>query len=350
MMLSKELTEYLRFLSKRDTKNLTQKTLKTTEELGELARKVLPYENAFATNHRIVTKANILEEVADTMLCILSIAHDIEASDEDIESMVSRKAAVWAEKQEAEIGLSFPIPFEIHITVSASAPGFDLENFKLACKDVGVKPIVIDLQNNSGAAVMQDVMTSSKHFGDNNTVMKEVERISNGLRHQCFSVVREKVESVPWHPAAPRRNNSTSEMPKDCYFESHFAVILENNGTDETSDLDAIAAEHNLHKSRNIFKTYENGTQIIMLTSRSYDGTYEDFLEKAEAVKAAFAAKSYEIEKVIIEFSVFDTRVSHDSVWLSRSVPAQASDGGHYKELVKTLTGVQRPVTVREDG
>lgn len=347
-MLSKELTEYLRFLSKRDTKNLTQKTLKTTEELGELARKVLPYENAFATNHRIVTKANILEEVADTMLCLLSIAHDIEASDEDIESMVSRKAAVWAEKQEAEIGLSFPIPFEIHITVSTSAPGFDLENFKLACKDVGVKPIVIDLQNNGGDAVMQDVMTSSKHFGDNNTVMKEVERISNGLKHQCFSVIREKVESVPWHPAAPRRSNTTSEMPKDCYFESHFAVIL-NEGQD-ASPLDVIATEYNLHKSRNIFKKYDNGVSIIMLTSRAYDGTYEDFLEKAEAVKAAFAEKKFDIEKVIIEFSVFDTRVSHDSAWLSRTLPAQTSDG-HYKELIKTLTGaVTRPVTVRENG
>jgi NTP pyrophosphatase (non-canonical NTP hydrolase) len=342
-MISQELISYIRFLSQRDTKTLIQKTLKTTEELGELAKKVLPFENAFATNHRIVTKANILEEVADTMLCLLSIASDISASDEDIEAMMFRKAAVWAEKQEAEIGLSFPIPFEIHITVSPT--GFDLDAFKAVCSEIGVKAIVIDLQDNAGGAVMQDVMTSSKHFGDNNTVMQEVERISNALKSKSFNVVREKVESVPWHPAAPRRANSNSTMPKDCYFECHFAVVL-NEGQNPT-DLDAIAESHGLHKSRNIFKKYDNGVSIIMLTSRMYEGTYEDFLERIETAKAAFSEKKYDIEKVIIEFSVFDTKVTHDAVWLSKTLPV-TGDNSHYRELVKSLreTSIKRPINI----
>jgi NTP pyrophosphatase (non-canonical NTP hydrolase) len=318
-MLSKELISYIRTLSKRDTKNLSQKTLKAVEELGELAKKVLPFENAFATNHRVVTKTQIVEEVADTMLCLLSIAHDVGASDEDIESMVSRKASVWAEKQDAEIGLTFPIPYEIHITVQIAEHNdlcqkLTIEGFKVDCLDIGVKPIVIDLQDGSGENVMQDVMTSSKHFGDNNTVIEEVERITNALKQRCYKVVRQKVETVPWHPAAPRDKNASAAMPKDCYFECHFAVVVQDIVDQK---LDRLAIANDLHKSRNIFKVYEDGTKIVMLTSRSYSGTYETFQKKIDAIKTVFAQYHYEIEKVIVEFSMYDTKVKHDDVWIS---------------------------------
>ena len=311
-MLSKELSDYIKLLSKRDTKTLTQKTLKTTEELGELAKKVLPYEGAFATNHRIVTKNNILEEVSDTLLCLLSIAYDIGTSDEELESMVTRKASVWAEKQEAEIGLAYPLPFEIHVTVRIQESNeicqkLQIENFKSSCLDIGVKSIVIELQNNEGESIMQDIMTSSKHFGDNTSAMAEVDRIVKKLQHHCFDVVRAKIETVPWHPAAPRRGKSNI-MPADCYFECHFAVFIDE--TKDNSALNQIASYNGMHKSRNIFKKNDNGTSTVMLTSRQYDGTYEDFQEKIELAKKTFADNGFDIEKVIVEFSVYTSYIS----------------------------------------
>jgi hypothetical protein len=49
-------------------------------------------------------------------------------------------------------------------------------------------------------------MTSSKHFGDNRSAYDESLRIVNELKDYGYKVVRSKIESVPWHPAAPRYN------------------------------------------------------------------------------------------------------------------------------------------------
>jgi len=307
-MLSKELLSYIKELSKRDTKNLTQKSLKTVEEIGELAKKVLPYEGAFATNHRIVNRLQIIEEIADSMLCLLSIGHDLDITNEELESIVLQKATIWQEKQEAELGLSYPLPYEIHISVQTT----DIADFKIFCEAINVKPIVIDLQNTAGQDVMREVMTSSKHFGDNTSVMKEVDRIRDALTIHGFKVVREKVETVPWHPAAPRRSNH-APMPKDCYFECHFAVIVDPNSNQD--DLTCVARSNRLHKSTNVFKKKTDGSCIVMFTLRHYTGTYEDFLNKVEQAKSDFLSKNFIVEKVITEFSIYDTKVSHDQKW-----------------------------------
>ena len=160
--------DYIKTLSKSDTKTLVQKTLKTVEEVGELAKVVLPYENAFATTHRFVNKSQILEEVADSILCLYSIAYNIDATDEDIEQMVTHKMMKWADLQAREGRIKYPIPFEIHVTVNMTGyttdKGFkqdqlDVEAFKDVCKEIGVKPILLDLHLQEGA-VIKDLMTS----------------------------------------------------------------------------------------------------------------------------------------------------------------------------------------------
>lgn len=50
---------------------------------------------------------------------------------------------------------------------------------------------------------LKDVMTSSKHFGDNRSAYEEANRIANKLTSFGYKVVRKKIETVPWHPAAP---------------------------------------------------------------------------------------------------------------------------------------------------
>jgi len=90
------------------------------------------------------------------------------------------------------------------------------------CESIGVKPIVLDLDINEG--VMKDVMTSSKHFGNNKTAYDECKRISNALREYGYIVVREKIETVPWYPASPKE--TSDKMPEDCYFESHIGCVI----------------------------------------------------------------------------------------------------------------------------
>lgn len=171
----KDILEVIRQLSISDEKTLSQKTLKLFEEGGELAKVVLPHENAFATTHRFVTTTKILEEAVDTLLCSLSIVYELGFTDEDIREMMVQKALKWEGLQQASRKGRFPLPFELHVTVrlrgdQEEAP--QLDNFKQVCSALGVKPIILDLNSKS-----KDVMTSSVIMTDTVGAYNEVTRI-----------------------------------------------------------------------------------------------------------------------------------------------------------------------------
>ena len=309
--MNSKLLDYIKILSKRDKKTLSQKTLKTYEELGELSKAILPYDNAPGTNHRLISRNKILEEVSDSLLCLLSVAYDLDFSDEEISDMMWSKSAKWSSIQERELNLQYPLPYEIHVTVKN--PNISL--FKDICHKIGVKPIVLDLQNKQGDVVDGDVMTSSKISTDNKGALAECERIVNELSVNGFSVVRQKIETVPWHPAAPRLidYNVIGSMPKDCYFECHFNVITTNDKLDHLTNL---CEDMGCHRSRNILKKHDDNLVTIMVTKRDYNTTYEKFKKDIDIIESYFERHSYNIEKTIIEFSVYDTKIDHDASWL----------------------------------
>lgn len=316
-MLNKELLDYIKHLTKNDKKTLSQKALKATEEIGELAKVVLPYDNAFATTHRFVNRSKIIEEVCDTLLCILSIAYELDATDEEIEQMVNHKTKVWADLQAREGKVKYPIPYEMHITVEFDEDwkGSEknvLTNFKLNCHKIGVKPILLDLHLKDGA-VFKDLMTSSTFMGDNRGAFQEMKRISNRLTAFGWKVVREKIETIPWHPAAPSKKHQQPVMPPNCYFECHFNVITPVSRMDE---LDKLAKKLNFHKSRNIWKKITNDVVTTMVTHRRYSSPYEDVRHDIDNFKKMFEESGFEIEKEIVEFSIYDTKVSHDAEWI----------------------------------
>lgn len=306
-----DLLDFVRVLSARDSKSLTGKALKTAEEVGELAKVALPYDSAAGTRHRFVQKEKILEECVDTTLCALSIVFSLGYTLSDFIEMMERKAVKWSGLQEDEAGAEFPLPYEIHITVHNP----DLDAFRAACADLGVKPIVLDLQDKSGGSVVGDVMTSSKAFGDNATAYEEVRRIADGLKARGFAVVREKVETVPWHPAAPRWRDgrAASIMPQNCYFECHFGVMTTRERMD---DLTVIAKGLDCHRSRNVFKAHEDGTVTVMMTRRVYEGTYESFKDEVARIEAMMGRMGFPLDRVVVEFSIYDTKVGHDAAWL----------------------------------
>lgn len=218
------IKDFIKSLSISDKKTLSQKGLKLVEEVGELARVILPYDSAHGTNHRFIDREAILEEVVDVYLTNISIAHSLGFTDEEFNDMLVKKSEKWSQLQASEEKANFPLPFEIHVTVDASEmrdpimfdeKRFDLDLFKKACVEIGVKPIVIDLEINDGSEI-QDVMTSSKHFGDNRSAYEESERISDKLKDWGFRVIRNKIETIPWHPAAPVTSTG-KEIPNGCY-------------------------------------------------------------------------------------------------------------------------------------
>lgn len=308
--MKEDTLKYIQRLTKNDTKTLSQKALKLTEETGEVAREILPYENAHGTTHRFGTKERILEELADTYLCDISIVFDLGFTYDDFEEMVEQKVTKWAELQTRHDGANFPVPFEIHISVKNA----NQENFRQVCRALNVKPIVLALQVDEDE--LEDVMTSSKHFGDNQSAYEEMKRISEGLSRSDFDVVREKIETVPWHPGAPSDKHSVPIMPDDCYFETHISVYIPNEiSRDKITELGEVAKGYNAHLSRNAFKKVENGfTQMVTL--RWYSGTYEKFQEQAADLRESLRRTGFDIGNVVTEFSIYDTRITHDAEWI----------------------------------
>jgi hypothetical protein len=311
--MDKHILEYVKKLTKNDKKTLVEKVLKTGEEFGELAKVTLPYANVPTTQHRSIGKDQVIEEGVDLLLCALSVLYDVGATDEQISTVMYSKANKWEELQLTEESSQYPLPFEIHITVERPD---NIDEFVRFCKEVvEVKPIVLDLQN-GGTSVMMDVMTSSKCVGTNSTAIEEATTISDWLTSEGFNVVRTKIESVPWHPSAPRDFHKEFNMHDSCYFESHIGV---NVYPGDLYQLRPLAENRNCHMSNNFFKKHEDGTFTQMLTYRSSDKTYEQFLAEVEDIKELLEDRGYTYEKVIIEFAIYDTKQSHDAKWLENN-------------------------------
>jgi NTP pyrophosphatase (non-canonical NTP hydrolase) len=308
-----EIFDYIAALSAKDKKTLTEKALKTAEEVGELAKAVLPFDNVPTTTHRFVTSERILEETADVILCALSVAYQLGYSHDDIGSMMMKKAQYWDELQTRERDVTYPLPYEIHVTVSPGEGGLNIEQYKADCAEIGVKPLLIDLHNQHGETVMLDAQTSSVHMGDNRSAFLEVSRIKDDLVERGYNVARQKIETVPWHPAAPSNSHSRQAMPPACYFEAHFNVVVSD---DRIEGLRAAAYDLDAHVSRNAFKKISDDTYVMMVTYRKYDGTYERFKGSCENIATQLRGIGFEVPKTITEFSIFDTRISHDAAWL----------------------------------
>ena len=69
--------------------------------------------------------------------------------------------------------------------------------------------------------------------------------------------------------------------------------------------------------SRNFFKKSENGKFINMLTYRSDKVGKPTFELEVETIKQLLSDNGFEFEKVEIEYSIYDTNVSHDTKWIN---------------------------------
>ena len=313
--MDQSLLDYIRTLSARDTKTLTQRALKLAEETGELAKVALPFENAPATLHRIATKHKVAEEAVDNILVSLSILHHLEMDDEQIASIMREKAVKWDTILTREGKLQDPdkIPFEVHVTVNC--PEDQIEEFKVVCSNLNVKPIVLDLPI-KGGGTMRDVMTSSHYFGTTSMAIFHANVLSDELDDYGFEVVRTKIETVPWHPHAPQK--SGDKIQEGCYFESHVGIIMNSDDKWHTADrLNTIATNCGAHMSRNVFKKYDNGEYIQMVTMRNF-GDRHQFEMTLDFLLNSLQSNGFKYEKVIQEYSIYDTNVRHDHAWIGK--------------------------------
>jgi hypothetical protein len=245
-------------------------------------------------------------------------------TDEEFNDMLVKKTEKWGSLQAKEEQATFPLPFEIHVTIEAKSFLESISEFKEDCKDIGVKPIVIDLEINDGS-IIKDVMTSSKFFGDNRTAYEESERIVKELRDRGYDVVRNKIESVPWHPAAPVISRGEA-IPNGCYFESHIGVTIypEQKEDLQTFIRSTLTNGHLIELSgtaklsQNFFKKSNDGSRFVnMLTYRSNMCGRPKFTLEVDGIKHLLKEEGFDFEKVEVEYAVYDTNVTHDAKWIT---------------------------------
>lgn len=307
--------KFVKQLTKLDKKTLTQKALKLAEECGEVAKSVLPFEQAHGTMHRFVHQDAIAENCSDVLLVALSMLYSLGYDDVDIAEIMQRKSLYWSSLQdnESEIDVN-ALPHEIHVTV---ANVNSLDSFKNICRQVGVKPIVLDLHTKAEGSII-DIMTSSVFVGSTVNAILEAEKIKTFLE-DFYEVVRCKIEVPPFHPAVPSEKN-TAQHVVDGYFETHMEVYVTKDPLTSTSyDLlvDLLADNPELHVSKNYFKNNEESS-TVMVTYRKYSGKIERFKNEVSAWRNYIEQNGFTLNgKTIIEYSIYDTKVTHDSQWIS---------------------------------
>ena len=200
--------------------------------------------------------------------------------------------------------------YESHLTIDAER--VDLSKFKQDCEEMGVKPLLIALQEHTKLA---HVMTSStREFDDDKKAFDWAKEQEEFLNANGFKVLRVKIETQPEHPLAPKTRKD--EMPDGSYFETHIQMTLVRP---EFMDiLEEFIRRNKVHLSRNAFKQQADGKMVYMLTYRSTDcyGKFYstkskfilDFLEHFEDVAVLRPAN--------VEFILFDSKQSHDDCWL----------------------------------
>lgn len=80
-------------LSAQETKDLTRRALKTSEEVGELAEAVLACDGP--DEYKGKTYDDVLKESADVVLCAFSVALEAGFSFNDIEGAMIAKLRKW---------------------------------------------------------------------------------------------------------------------------------------------------------------------------------------------------------------------------------------------------------------
>jgi len=201
--------------------------------------------------------------------------------------------------------------FEIHVTVRSTP-----EKFQEVCNKIGVKPIVVVLQDLKSDTEL-DMMTSSTVTDYDScltTAAAEAARVAYLLEQNEIPVLRVKIETVPWHPDAPTAFNKKKHTDQT-YFESHIQFAISSQ--DEHDVLASLCKTYKLHLSRNKFKEAKDGTYIQMTTFRSADMPIEDFKNHCDQVVHAAETFGLKLHKQpMVEFAIFDSNVAHDNKWV----------------------------------
>ena len=269
-------------------------------------------------------KEVVADKAVDILVNIAISLNKLGLDSGAIDNLIRAKLTNWSGSLHSD---DIKYPFEIHITaqIPQDAPLQQfIEKFVEACKEAKVKPIMLDLTNQSNVHVMNDATTSSKLFGTEKEAYDEVERICSVLEKHNFSVIRKKIETAIWHEKAQGK-----VLEPGNYFECHVGLLIPKEKVEEKmAQLTELCKKHSAHLSRNTMKNSENGNLVQMATIRTYESPNveqishrKNFENHIEAFAQELTQQGFQYEKLVYEFALYDTRNAHDKAWLDASKP-----------------------------
>jgi plasmid maintenance system killer protein len=189
--------------------------------------------------------------------------------------------------------------YELHVTVKTESVGQFVED----CKEIGVKPIVIEIQNKSEECEQQ-IMTSSKHSGEN--YKDTLNDVVSKLLNKGYQILRQKVEIMP-----------ENEKHKDfIYYESHFRLKLpKEKNVVSMFMLTDYCFLFNWHYSKNLFKSSAD-YDYQMITYRNSEISLKVFKSELESMKKCLNGLNIEFDKIEIEEAIYDSNQMIDASWL----------------------------------
>lgn len=233
--------------------------------------------------------------------------------------VVNMRAAPYLELGDHLRGRTNAGTFEAHVTVGTNEGGeTDLEAFRAACAELGVKCISIELPE--GATRMQP-MTGSFHRGELLEVQQEVVTIARALVKKGFTVVRTKIEAHGRLEWTPQTDEEAQRAPSTSYFEFHMKLALPSH-----VDIAPIARrfkEIGAHLSRNAHRPAVSASGAGASAIVEHFVTVRAHRVGRATAEARFAALCEEVERAgyavrnrIREYTVFDTNVQLDRGWI----------------------------------
>jgi hypothetical protein len=187
--------------------------------------------------------------------------------------------------------------YEIHITLQVS----NIETFIEHCKEIGVKPIIIETQNNN--VFEQQIMTSSKYSGSH--YLLKLDELVSFFEDKKYTILRKKVEIQP-----EKKKND-----EHIYYETHLRLKLPRNFNYEP--LIKLCAETNFHLSKNLFKKDKNYIWQ-MITYRDYESlSGGEFALKIYLMEKKLQTLDIFSDKVEIEECIYDSNEEVDKNWLN---------------------------------
>ncbi len=319
LIINKDITKRINELTKLKESTLTFRALKLSEETGEVAQAVLQYEEAPGCTYRTSNQEKIVEEVVDVMLVAMSILDQLgNVSQEQLDETFTDKLNKWQDKlfEKEEPSNATTFPHEIHITLRATTEEAR-DNFMSICKDIGCKAVLIELQRD-GIDIGEDVMTSDTVIASTEAAFQIMKDQSAHFTDHGFEVIREKIETVPWHPDAPKDFYDLEHSTG--YFESHIPVTVnENHRYHNRSILYEVCKEHDVHLSRNKLKQVTEFSYTVMCTLRSRNITADGFKHDVSVFHEHLRNVGFAVPKTpVIEYAIYDSKESHDDHWLKK--------------------------------